>query len=231
MIIEDKSAESSALNEDFDIAIPFSVRLAAGESEPEITVYPSLVKVAREFLAKFTSPDEIFSRKAFIWARDALAPFLCKQLYAPDKEHEDYFIDFRLDGEMQTFVHSTTLRLEGGEDYENLTTYDIDALCEFGHIVYGEVLGGKIVSVAATNSPIFDDDEPDGIEIGVETAEGFEGRGAGTSVTAALALELERRGGYALFESESENHASLAVARKLGGAELARSFCIVGVRE
>ena len=53
-------------------------------------------------------------------------------------------------------------------------------------------------------------------EAGLETAEAFRGRGFGPRVTAAWALSIRASRRAPLYSSSWTNHASLAVARKLG---------------
>lgn len=53
-------------------------------------------------------------------------------------------------------------------------------------------------------------------EAGLETAEGFRGRGYGPRVTAAWALAIRASGRIPLYSTSWTNSASLAVARKLG---------------
>ena len=53
-------------------------------------------------------------------------------------------------------------------------------------------------------------------EAGLETAEAFRGRGLGPRVTAAWALAIRDSGRGPLYSTSWSNHASLAVARKLG---------------
>jgi hypothetical protein len=53
-------------------------------------------------------------------------------------------------------------------------------------------------------------------EAGLETAEGFRGRGFGPRVTAAWALAVRVTGRVPLYSTAWTNNASLSVARKLG---------------
>ena len=53
-------------------------------------------------------------------------------------------------------------------------------------------------------------------EAGVETAVEYRGRGFATQVTAAWALAIRASGRVPLYSTSWDNHASLAVARKLG---------------
>jgi GNAT acetyltransferase len=61
-------------------------------------------------------------------------------------------------------------------------------------------------------------------EAGLETAEAYRGRGYGTRVTAAWALAIRAAGRVPLHSTAWTNHASLAVARKLGLAAYACSW-------
>lgn len=54
------------------------------------------------------------------------------------------------------------------------------------------------------------------VEAGVETAVKFRGQGLATRVTAAWALAILDSGRVPLYSTSWTNHASLAVARKLG---------------
>jgi len=61
-------------------------------------------------------------------------------------------------------------------------------------------------------------------EAGLDTAEAYRGRGYGSRVTAAWALAIRASGRIPLYSTSWTNHASLAVARKLGLAAYACSW-------
>jgi len=88
--------------------------------------------------------------------------------------------------------------------------------------VPGEIAAGRAPVMA-----VVEDDVPISIcfcarpsqvaaEAGLETAEAYRGRGYGTRVTAAWALAMRTLGRMPLYSTSWSNHASLAVARKLG---------------
>ena len=64
-------------------------------------------------------------------------------------------------------------------------------------------------------------------EAGLETAVGFRGRGLGSRVAAAWALEVRASGRVPLYSTSWSNGASLAVARKLGLLAYASQWRIV----
>jgi hypothetical protein len=63
-------------------------------------------------------------------------------------------------------------------------------------------------------------------EAGVETADGFRGRGFASRVTSAWAVAIRDEGRIPLYSTSWSNHASLAVARKLGLIAYASSWSV-----
>lgn len=227
MICEQHDDEALFLSGEFDIAIPFSFALYSQSAEPEIKVYPSLRPLAEEFLGTFGA--NLFSAEAIAWAKEKFGAFLAEKGFEIGEEADDYFVNYRLETSGGP-VQSTTCQIGETGNLENLTGYDIDALEQFGHLCFATVTDGKIVSAACTNSPVSDDTEGGDIEIGVETAPGYEGHGCGRSNVAALSAALKARGLTALYECASKNTASMKLVQALGGREYARNYYIVGIR-
>lgn len=98
--------------------------------------------------------------------------------------------------------------ISGIEDMENLTDLPIDT-----DIAFVTVEDGRIVSVATLNPHEDGDIMP---EITVETAQGYEGRGYGTSNVCALALWLISNGMGGSYTCESDNPSSERIALKAG---------------
>ena len=227
MIYEQKDDEAFVLSGDFDIAIPFSFALYSDSAEPQIKVFPSLRPLAEEFAAKFAGA--LFSDEAIAWVKEKFGPYLTEKGFEPGEEADDYFVNYRLEHAGGP-VQPTTRQIGEVGALENLTGYDIDALEQFGHLCFATVVDGKIVSAACTNSPVFDDTEGDDVEIGVETAPGYEGHGYGRSNVAALSAALKAHSCTALYECASKNIASMKLVQALGGVEYARNYYIVGIR-
>lgn len=70
------------------------------------------------------------------------------------------------------------------------------------------------------------DDVDVAADAGLETAEAYRGRGFGAHVTAAWAAEIRASGRMPLYSTFWDNHASLAVARKLGLLAYASSWSL-----
>ena len=110
--------------------------------------------------------------------------------------------------------------------YENLTECQPDPLGE-GYLCFGTVLDGRIVSAAAENPH---DPSDTVIDIGVETAEGYEGHGYAASNVASLAYYLLDPGMTVTYIAEDNNPASLRVAEKVGFTPWERELRVVAYR-
>lgn len=107
--------------------------------------------------------------------------------------------------------------------YENLTDCEPDPLGE-GLLCFGTVIEGKIVSAAAEN-PHDPDDKV--IDIGVETANGYEGQGFAASNIASLAYYLLDPGMSVTYIAEEDNLPSLRIAEKVGFSPSVRELRVV----
>ena len=108
--------------------------------------------------------------------------------------------------------------------YRNLTDCEPDPLDE-GLLCFGTVIDGVILSAAAENPHDPDDTV---IDIGVETAPDFEGRGFAASNVAALAYYLLDPGVAVTYIVEDDNPASKRVAEKVGFRPHAKELRILG---
>lgn len=226
-IYEDEYGEESADCGELNIAIPFRVCMKVGE-DPEICVFPSLLKTAKEFGEKF-EPDEMFGRAAMEWIRKKVTHFMLERMYAPVDDGQDCFLNYKLEKTNSEFILPSTRILTELNGLENLTEVDLEAMNEFGHICFGTVIDGKIVSCACTNYP-FDSEDDCGMEIGVETNENFRNNGFALSNCAALAQFIIEQGSYVLYECESSNLPSIKLIERLCGEKIAKNFCIVASR-
>ncbi|MCI8386931.1 MAG: GNAT family N-acetyltransferase [Clostridiales bacterium] len=232
MIYQDDGAEKLAVSGEFDIAIPFSITYR--DNEPEVNVFPSGLKIAEEFLRLFDSCEKTFTNEAISWAREHFEPFLSSNGFSLCEEADDYFLNYRITDPDRSLILNTTRRIYSVGELENLTEYDIDLLVQHGYICCATIIDNKIVSAACTNySCALVDSNSDirEIEIGVETAEEYRGKGYGLSSVAALACGLTDHGIKVLYECESRNAASIALVKRLGGELFARNFCVVGRKQ
>ncbi|MBE6611163.1 MAG: GNAT family N-acetyltransferase [Ruminococcaceae bacterium] len=210
----------------FHIAVPLSVTRDCKTGEMKVSVYPSLRREAASLLRRFPG-NKLFSAHAIQAAKTAFDGFLAEHGFAMGEESEDFFRLYRITRPDESRILTTTRPFDGLKGLRNLTGYDLSAMKKYGHLAFVTVIGDAIVSVACTNAPM---SGRGGMEIGVETAPGYEGRGFGTSNVAALALALKKQGCTALYECASKNRASVRTAENAGGTERARNYYIVGTK-
>ncbi len=110
--------------------------------------------------------------------------------------------------------------------YNNLTDCEPDPLGE-GLLCFGTVADGRILSAASEN-PHAEGDTV--IDIGVETAPGFEGQGYAASNVAALAYYLLDPGITVTYIAEDDNLPSRRVAEKVGFTPSTRELRVVAWR-
>lgn len=108
---------------------------------------------------------------------------------------------------------------------------------EFNGWVIGEIANGRGPVLA-----FFEEGHPVSVcfcarastaaaEAGVETAWRYRGRALAPRVTAAWAQTLRAEGRTPLYSTQWENHASLAVARKLGLTMYASTWCMIDPKQ
>lgn len=110
----------------------------------------------------------------------------------------------------ESAIRSDTRRVYANERMECLTETKLDENAE-NCTIFGTVRDGKVLSFANLNS-----DDGEVVEIGVETAEGEDGKGYASSNVAAITAYFLEKGRRVFYETEASNKASAAVAEKVG---------------
>lgn len=126
---------------------------------------------------------------------------------------------FRFVGQRESparIIKAEAIAFDPAAHYENLTSFELELQAASDLPAYVAVEGGKIVSAAVA---LPSDDDGETAEVGVETAEGFRGRGFATACVSALARELCGRGFEVLYLAQADNPASVSVARGAGFEE------------
>lgn len=223
-IIELHEEEAAVPSGEIDIVIPLSITY--GE-RLEISVYPMFRAVAHRFMEKFGEDErKIFSAEAISWALENLEDPLSELGFEISEDSEDYFITRKIRPSIRP---TEAVLIKSTDGLRNLTDYDIDAMTEYGCLLFGIIEDGRVLSVASTNAPI--DDYTEIMEIGVETADGFGGRGYGRDSVLALTNELSARGITVHYEYASKNRASEALVTGLDTEIIARTYYLVGIRK
>lgn len=190
----------------------------------KIEVSPELFESIKAFSK--LSEDEFFSDENI----DKLVDMVDNVLYPMGYEvrygrNYHYTIDRREAVNKALILDSSEVLLPDNE-YENLTDLSPEEL-EFGFLCFATVLDGRIVSIATENPH---HEEAKRIDIGVETASDFEGKGYGSSNVASLAYYLLDTGITVTYTVDDGNIPSIKLAEKVGFTKQYHWFDIVGVK-
>ena len=215
--------EETPLTEGFDPIFPIGVTLTA-EGDRTVTAFPSCRDVA-EYLDGLPA-EALFTDDT----GEALLSMLREHLTAWGYEAEIAFSTvYHLTDRQQIdrrVILPSSEPLMPDHGYENLTDCEPDPLGE-GLLCFGTVEDGKILSAASENPHEGGDTV---IDVGVETAEGHEGKGYAASNVAALAYYLLDPGVTVTYIVEDDNLPSRRVAEKVGFLPHTRELRVVAYR-
>jgi len=216
--------DNTPLAEGFDMLFPVGVTLTA-DGTRTVTALPEVEDVA-VYLDTLPA-EELFAPET----GETLLARLADRLSAWGYEAEVttstvYQLTDRQQVERRVILPSSE-PLMPDHGYENLTDCEPDPLSE-GLLCFGTVEDGKILSAASEN-PHAEDDVV--IDIGVETAEGHEGKGYAASNVAALAYYLLDPGVTVTYIVEDDNLPSRRVAEKVGFTPSTRELRVVAWKE
>lgn len=219
MIIIDADSEQWVTENRFDIAVP--VHVEQNGEETKIFAYPSVSELCETYAHRFS--DALFSDAAVDFLSAGCAEFCTRYGYAPDKHSKKRGYNFI--GENIADFGFPCERIRRAGRYHNRTTYNLEACLAYGQVVFGVVCDGEIAAVAVTASPP-DRDTPL-IEIGVETAPEYRGKGYASAAARTLSAWLCTEGFHVLYKCDEHNLASAAVARNAGFVQSGRFFYYV----
>ncbi len=210
MIITEEKALERILSYGFcDTAIPISIRQNFGD-EPEITVLPSIKKVAVKLERDFEG--KLFSTEAHSFLRDCIRPFMDSIGFLDNRQSRKLnLIMSRSNDVIPESMYAVRLT-DKSRFSKNLTTAPIQSLIELGHTVCAVIVDSNIVSVAYTDLP------PDGkaVEVGVETSPAYRGLGYAKDALSKLICELKAIDTEPIYICSRSNTASVKLAKSLG---------------
>lgn len=224
MIIIDREGEEFVRENSFDLAIPVHIEMFEGETK--IFAYPSVAKIC-ERLEKENSGN-LFSREAIDLIRNGCKEFRNGLGYREEKYPDNWGYNFICDYiTLEEENEAERIRRDG--KYKNLTTFNIKHCLAYERVIFAIVKDGQIVSVAVTSESLQKD--ADWIEIGVETAVEYRGKGYAVAAARALSDFLIKKGYRVLYKCHHRNEASTAVARRAGFSEVGKFYYYVLKKE
>lgn len=226
LIHEDPSLEEAAISGAFCVIVPASV-FVPETGECVITAYKSIWETCQDFETRFAGDPLSDDARKFLLAavKDAAesigytpsprdSQITCEySLYAPNDSLRRYAAE--------AILVTDPAQIEG---IGSRLLHTPDPSCiKNDEPVAVVVSDGEIIAVSATN----DFSDSDAIEVYVETAKDYRGRGLGRAAVAALSLELLRRGDRVAYKCAEKNVASNKIAERLGFTREGRRLSIV----
>lgn len=211
---EDAAVERAALAGEAYIAIPVEVYQSAPGSL-QVTAYASCEKIARHFLSLYGADP--FCSDALAWLGSRIAAFMAPRGYKYNAEASEVILEYAApkNGVLQ-LQNTEAIQIQDQYtwlSYENETGADPDFLDDKVEPAFAVVENRRIVSCACINDAFYANGA---VEVYVETAPAYRGRGYGKRCAASLISHLQRRGLDVLYKCYATNSASAAIACACG---------------
>ncbi len=211
---EDPSVEQAALSGETYLAIPFEIHQSAA-GEVSLTVYAACRDIAEEFLCAYNGNP--FQKDGLAWVSQRIGIFMEDHGYQFDSQASCAILEFTAcERYLKKPDENQVLQLKTRDEWMQFEN-ETDAEPDFGNhekgAAFAVVRDGKIISCACTNDAFYADGA---VEINVETALQYRGRGFGYMCTEALTESLCNQGYKVWYKCYEENSASAALARKCG---------------
>lgn len=184
------------------------------EDTLEVEIYSGVKRAVKRFLKKYG--DRVFSDEALSELNAELEKYSSSHGYEGE-EHERlrwyYSYSMKNIEKLDTSaIFASSIKIED-ERFENLTTLDVIENLEKNIPMFASIVDGKIVSMACVNEC---GEEQRMLEITVETAPEYRGKGFARSNTAALAKYLLENGYSVAYCCSRYNEGSRRIAESLG---------------
>lgn len=233
MITLDRGGEEFVFENEWDIAVPITVR-KKDNGEIYVEVFPTYEKEAEEFVRRFG--DDPFTDEALDFISENIGAKMRDRGYEEDENgkfrrrfYYTYVIKSR-DAVNRDAILDSTLPLtkKNIRRKKNKTTFDLPLYIEEEMTAFVTVVDGNIVSIASENrscSDDFADEGQDVIEIGTETHVDHRKNGYAASNCAALAdLLIRENCCYVTYETANNNISSQKCAEKAGFIRYGRCY-------
>ena len=225
MLKLDREGEDFVFENEWDILIPVEL-----ESTPErglvVTVIPRLRELGKRFLKLYS--DRPFSGEALAWLRDGVAPQCAEWGYLTTRYTTRHCRIFRFpDGEPPRPPLDGGRPLTAADEEENRTTFDLAETVADGRLCFGQIEGGRVVSVAATHASPDERNPGEPLEIGVETIPAARRRGYAVSCLSGVTGMILKRGLVPEYRCTYANVASARTARAAGFIQIGEACSFV----
>lgn len=211
------------LENEFDCIIPCEIHIYKHQNEYQITVYDIMQDIAHNYVKLF---DNFLSKDAIDYLHSQINPIIYQLGYETDlKKLYEWSYLYDIHYVNPDFILPNTIKWDSSMKYQNLTSIDLDFINERN--IFVTLIDDKIVSYACEN-PQGNDEKI--IDIGVETAENYRGKGYAASNAAALALYDLNIYSTVEYYCDNTNIVSQHLAEKIGFKEFGKAYYYVCYR-
>lgn len=224
IIHEDPFFEEAAMNGDFDVIVPVSIFVPSNGDEPLFTAYNSVWDICEAYEAD--NRDDLMNPDALAKLCRDITPAIREMGYDVDLKGSRVILEYRINSTNESVEkyaqHAVIIR-----SYEEIRELE----CPLLHVPDPE--DGNVCSVVIENgvvcssADINDYSDDDSVEINIETASAYRGKGYGTIATAGLIRHLLNDGNTVAYNCAEKNISSSAIAKKLGMTLQGKSFNII----
>lgn len=200
-----------------DMIIPMTVSRFG--DEVGIDVYEEYVEVAREYEEFFK--DDYFSEAAL----DFVSKRICPEGYKRFDDLNEYYIVYAMDDISELCDSDIPVTDLYDAVYEkDETEFEADVIKENGEPASVIVESGEIVSIAAAN--YFIEEDEDEVELAVETIKGYRGRGYAKAVLCDMVKKVFAMGKYPSYRVSCFNEASIRTVESCGFKAAGKEYYI-----
>ncbi|MBE6707724.1 MAG: GNAT family N-acetyltransferase [Ruminococcaceae bacterium] len=227
LVHEDKILEDAAMGGELCIAVPVSVYIPLPNGEWEITAYENVWEICMEHEAKYG--EDILSDSSVKELFSKISPVADKMGYTADEKESRVIREYRVSSLNEDILNYSDMAQIVRDESEirglecpllHPPCPDPEDECDVCAVV---VRDGVIVSCAGVND-ISDDDA---VEIFVETAKAYRGKGYGKAAVATLVRHLTNSGYAVAYNCADTNKSSSAIAEKLNMTLAGKRLSIV----
>lgn len=211
--------------------VPFLMEEYRGVTEFEI--YSGIQKTVASFEKAFAG--HYFSEKALRFIASSLDDYIERHGYARDKKGETLWYN-SFEGREKSAIDRTLIlpathllsdELLKSLPLKNRTTFSLQELLAKKLAAFVTLWEGEVAAIATVNETA---EETKVMEITVETAVPYRGRGFATSCVAALAAYLLDSGAYVAYCCRNTNYKSNKIAKKVGLEKVGRFYAVSAYR-
>ncbi len=201
-----------------DMILPVCVYERNGEVSADC--YRKYLTITKKYIKKYK--DDLFSDAALLYLDSAVKKKI--KGYSRYDEYNEYYLLYTL-FDCSTLPKEDCVRCDFITDAKftrDLTDFEVDEIIKNRQPAFVVVEDDKIVAICAANYFIEDDEKE--VELAVETAQAYRGRGYATALLTKMSRYILEMGKTPVYRVSRFNSASIATVEKCGYKCIGKEF-------